>query len=289
MLAHAGEAVAPQDLWSAWNLHPLPVVALLLGGWAYRRGMAGRRLRRPEAWRARCFAGALVATALALVSPLDALSGRLASAHMVQHVLLVLVAAPLLVLGAPSAVLLHASPPGLRRMAGGWHRRHRRITKRLGELNTPTTVWLLHVATLWFWHAAAPYDAAVANQPLHVLEHVSFVVTGFLFWRVVIGARPERHVSEGFGVLLVFAMAMQSVFLSALLTFASTPWYSSYRTTTTAWGFDALADQRLAGAIMWVPAGVVYLAAALALLTAWMRSSEREGEDAEGHADLLLP
>jgi cytochrome c oxidase assembly factor CtaG len=97
-----------------------------------------------------------------------------------------------------------------------------------------------------------------------------------LFWRVVIGDRVANRVSHGFGVLLVFAMAMQSVFLSALLTFARTPWYSRYAATTTPWGLEPLADQQLAGVIMWIPAGVVYLAAGLTLMVAWLRATERE-------------
>jgi cytochrome c oxidase assembly factor CtaG len=137
-------------------------------------------------------------------------------------------------------------------------------------------VWLLHVATLWFWHAAVLYDAALRSQLLHVVEHASFLVTALLFWHVVIGVRSPERVPNGLGVLLVFAMAMQSVFLSVLLTFAGAPWYSGYATTTTPWGLEPLADQQLAGVIMWIPAGLVYLAAGLALLVAWVRATERE-------------
>jgi putative membrane protein len=121
-----------------------------------------------------------------------------------------------------------------------------------------------------------PYDAALDNQLLHVLEHVSFLVTAVLFWQVVVGVRGAARVSGGLGVLLVFATAMQSVLLSVLLTFARTPWYSGYATTTAPWGLDPLTDQQLAGAIMWIPAGGIYLVVALALLVAWIRATERE-------------
>jgi putative membrane protein len=132
------------------------------------------------------------------------------------------------------------------------------------------------VGVLWFWHAAAPYDAALGSKPLHLLEHASFLVTAVLFWHVVIGVRGSARVSNGLGVLLVFAMAMQSVFLSVLLTFARTPWYSGYAATTASWGLDPLTDQQLAGVIMWIPAGGIYLVVALALLVAWVRATERE-------------
>ena len=276
VLAHPGQPPAPHDLWSAWNLHPVLLASLLLTAWAYRRGRT-RGPRRPvDTWRARCFTMALVALGLALLSPLDALSNALASAHMVQHLLLLLVAAPLLALSAPSSAILRGSPLAVRRASGRWRRRLGLTHGNLAVLRHPAAVWLLQVGVLWFWHAAAPYDAALDNQFLHLLEHASFLVTAVLFWHVVIGVRGAARVSGGLGVLLVFAMAMQSVFLSVLLTFARTPWYSGYAATTAPWGLDPLADQQLAGVIMWIPAGGIYLAAALVLLVTWIRATERE-------------
>jgi putative membrane protein len=274
VLAHPGQPPAPHDLWSAWNLHPFLLLGLLLVAWAYRRGRTGGPRRPVDAWRARCFALALVALAVALVSPLDALSGALASAHMVQHLLLVVVAAPLLALSAPSSAILRGSPLAVRRATGRWRRRLGLTHRNLRPLGHPAAAWMLPVAVLWFWHAADPYDAALASQPLHLLEHASFLATGVLFWHVVVGARGAGRVPNGLGVLLVFAMAMQSVFLSVLLTFARTPWYAGYAGTTAVWGLDPLADQQLAGVIMWIPAGAVYLLAALSLLVAWVSAAD---------------
>src|SRR4029450_2726552 len=110
MVAHAGRPPEPHDLWGAWNLEPVLVVGGLLALWAYRRGHVAGPRREAEAWRARCFTGALLALGVALLSPLDALSSALASAHMVQHMLLVLVAAPLLALSAPSRTRLRGRP-----------------------------------------------------------------------------------------------------------------------------------------------------------------------------------
>jgi putative membrane protein len=276
VLAHPGQPPAPHDLWSAWNLHPVLLAGLLLAGWAYRHGRTGGPRRPVDTWRARCFTLALVALGLALLSPLDALSNALASAHMVQHLLLLLVAAPLLALSAPSSAILRGSPLAVRRASGRWRRRLRLTHGNLAVLRHPAAVWLLQVGVLWFWHAAAPYDAALDNQFLHLLEHASFLVTAVLFWHVVIGVRGAARVSGGIGVLLVFAMAMQSVFLSVLLTFARTPWYSGYATTTASWGLDPLTDQQVAGVIMWIPAGGIYLVAALVLLVTWIRATERE-------------
>ena len=276
ILAHPGQPPAPHDLWGAWNLDPFLLGGLLLAAWAYWRGQTSGPRRPIDTWRARCFTGALVALGLALLSPLDALSGALASAHMVQHLLLLLVAAPLLALSAPSSAILRGSPLALRRASGRWRRRLGLTHGNLGVLRHTAAVWLLSVGVIWFWHAAAPYDATLDNRLLHVLEHASFLVTAVLFWHVVVGVRGAARVSGGLGVLLVFAMAMQSVFLSVLLTFARTPWYSGYAATTAPWGLDPLTDQRLAGVIMWIPAGGIYLVVALALLVTWIRATERE-------------
>ena len=282
--AHDGQPPEPHDLWSAWNLDPLLLVGLVLAVWAYQRGRRNHRPRVGDGWRAACYFGAITVLGVALVSPLDALSSALASAHMVQHVLLVLVAAPLLALSAPAPVLLRAGPPALRSSVAGWRRRLRVTRRTLGFVRSPAAAWLLHVVVLWFWHAAGPYDAALRNEPLHIVEHTSFLVTGVLFWGVVIGSRAAGRVWNGLGVLLVFAMGMQSTFLSVLLVFAPTPWYSGYAETTRPWNLEPLADQQLAGAIMWVPAGAVYLAAGVALMMGWIKSSE---QDADGGARLV--
>ncbi len=276
VVAHAGRPPEPHDLWSAWNIDPLLVAVIILAVWSYVRGRTPGRRTAGEIWRARCFAGALAAVGFALISPLDALSSALASAHMVQHLLLMLVAAPLFALSAPSSMLLRGTPLFVRQAGGRWRRRLGLTPGTWRMLRHPATVWLLHVGTLWLWHAAVAYDAALDEHGVHVVQHVTFLATAVLFWRVVVGARGAGRVSPGLGVLLVFGMALQSVFLSVLLTFARRPWYSGYAATTSPWGLESLTDQQLAGVIMWVPAGLLYLAAALTLLLAWLHGMERE-------------
>ena len=118
VLAHSGQPPAPHDLWGAWNLDPVLLGGFLLAAWAYWRGQTSGPRRPVDRWRARCFTAALAALGLALLSPLDALSGALASAHMVQHLLLILVAAPLLALSAPTSTILRGSPLAVRRATG---------------------------------------------------------------------------------------------------------------------------------------------------------------------------
>lgn len=279
VLGHVGQAPVPHDVWGAWNRDPLVLAGLLLTTWAYVRGRPPGALRPSDAWRARAFAAAITALALALLSPLDAVAGALASAHMVQH-LLILAAAPLFAFSAPSSRLLRGSPLTLRRALGRVGRRLRSRAGALAPLNHPGFVWGIHVAALWLWHAAALYDAALDEPLLHAAEHAAFLLTGVAFWRLVVGPRTAARVLPGLGVLLLFAMALQSVFLSLLLTFARTPWYGSYATTTAPWSLEPLADQQLAGAIMWVPAGLLYLLPALGLLVAWLRGMEADDSSA---------
>jgi putative membrane protein len=271
-LAHDSRPLAPHELWTAWNGDPLIVGGLALLAWVYWRGRSAGTPR----WQLRCFAIALVVLGVALLSPLDALSGVLASAHMVQHLLLTLVAAPLLALSAPAGPLLRGAPAVVRAAVSSSRRRLSLGVRAAHAFRNPALVWLLHVATLWAWHSAVLYDAALANPLVHALEHTTFLLTGLLFWRVVIGTRALR-VSPGLGVLLVFGMTLQSALLALLLTFARTPWYVGYTTTTRPWGLEQLADQHLAGAIMWVPAGFVYLGVALTLLIGWVRGTQ--GQD----------
>lgn len=273
LLAHVGRAPAPHDAWAAWTLHPGVVVPLALLLVLHHRGH--RTDRTSSRRRARAFHVAWGALVVALVSPVDAMSTALASAHMVQHVLLVLVAAPLLAVAAPLPSLLRGLPAGVARALVPVRRGPLgAVGRRLGH---PAVAWLLHVGTLWAWHAAGPYDAALAMPAVHAAEHATFVVTGVLVWQAVVGPHRVRA-SDGAGVLVVFGLTLQSVFLSVLLTFAGEAWYDGYASTTAAWGLTPLADQQLAGAIMWVPAGAIHVGVGLALLVGWIRSTEGVGE-----------
>lgn len=272
VLAHQAGLPATGDLWTRWNADPLILLGLALAAWAYHRG-ARRRRQRNAAWGPRCFYAALVTIGIAVLSPLDAIAHELASAHMIQHVLLVIVAAPLMAVGGPVATMLAGAPASVLRVVGRTRRRLRFAVGAFEVLRRPAIAWLLTTGTLWFWHASGPYEAAVEHDAIHALEHASFIVTGVLFWSVIVHVRREPRTSYGYGALLVFTMALQSVFLAALLTFATTPWYGVYRTTTSAWGIDPLVDQQLAGAIMWVPAGFVYVGIGVSLIARWVRAS----------------
>jgi len=279
--AHVGPPPAPGGVWSSWNLEPFLLAVLVVGGWAYavgvrvlwgRAGVGGGI----EGWRVACFAGAMIALAVALISPLDGLSAALFSAHMAQHMLLILIAAPLLVLGAPGTALLWALPLGGRRNIGRWWRRQNTVRAAWHSCIRLEAAWAIAVATLWAWHAPALYQAALKSEPLHVLEHGCFLLTGCLFWWALLRRGRRGRINYGAGVVAVFAMALQGGALGALMTFSTSPWYPAYATSVARYGLSPLDDQQLAGLIMWIPAGVGYLLAACALFAAWLNAVAAE-------------
>jgi cytochrome c oxidase assembly factor CtaG len=279
LLAHLGQPLEPHDLWQAWSLAPGVWVSLLLAGWLYGRGAAGlgRRAdstRRLARWRGLAFASGLTVLAVALLSPLDALSTALFSAHMLQHMLLILAAAPLLVAGAPEVVLLWALRPATRRRVGGWWRQARPLGAPAGLLALPVVAWSLHALALWAWHAPLLYQAALGNEGLHLLEHASLLGTALLFWWLLWPGHGPARLEQPLATLYLFAFALQSGLLGALMTFTRAPWYPAYSSTTAAWGLSPLDDQQLAGLIMWIPAGLVYVLAGLAILGCWLSRAE---------------
>jgi putative membrane protein len=276
--AHSAPAT-PETLWRSWNIDPLVLGPVLLATWLYLRGTsalwqrAGRG-RGVPVWRLTSFMAGLLATLVAIVSPLDALSVALFSAHMTQHLVLMLVAAPLLVLGAPLVPMLWALPHNLRHaLIRGWKRRSW-LSGMWHVLTTPLVALVLHIVAIWVWHAPPLYDGAVGSSLLHSLEHAAFFSTALLFWWVLFPSGGHRRLPAGLSVLYVFAAAMQGGVLGVLLLFAREAWYESHTVSAAAWGMTALEDQQLAGVIMWIPAGMIYTVAALTLFGIWLRSTE---------------
>lgn len=265
-------AVVPSALWGAWALDPstLALVAATVLAYAHtvrglwRSGGRGAGIREAQVvW----FGLGVVAVLVALVSPLEALAASLFAAHMVQHLLLTLVAAPLLLLGRVHLGVLPVLPVS-------WRRHGARVVARTVRTNPgiPVAAVALHVGTLLAWHVPALYDAAVARTGLHVLEHATLLLTALAFWVVMGAARPRPVAAAG---LAAFVASLVSVLLAATMTAATHPWYASHLATAPAWGLTALQDQHLAAAIMWVPGGIVYLSAAGVAVYRWIRADER--------------
>ena len=205
--------------------------------------------------------------AVALLSPIATLSERLFSVHMTQHELLMLVAAPLIAIGRPLVPMLWALP----------HRWRTWISTAspgdaLRLASSPLAVFVLHAMALWIWHLPFLYDAAVLDDRVHLFQHVCFTATAALFWWGLIRGRYGR---SGYGIafIYIFATALHSGGLGALLAFSNRAWYPLY--VQRANGGDAIADQQLGGLIMWVPAGVLLMLIALAMFAAWLGEAER--------------
>jgi cytochrome c oxidase assembly factor CtaG len=211
--------------------------------------------------------------ALALLSPLHSASATLLSAHMVQHLLLIVVAAPLLVLGRPGRALVMSLPHSLRRsvVAPGLAR----ATHRIGRwLNRAVPAWIAFTIALWAWHLPAAYGAAVQSEPIHAVEHLCFLGTAMAAWSVVLRDRPWEGMGALGRALFLLATAAQSGLLGALLLFAPTPLYPVHGLGPASWGLTPLQDQQLAGAIMWIPPGAIYLLVSAVLLLRWFRSMD---------------
>jgi putative membrane protein len=271
--AHVGGHVSPDRWWAGWNVDPAILVSLGLVAVLYARGLrrlwragAGRAVSR---WRAAAFAAGMLALVAALVSPVDALSDELSWVHMVQHMLLMNVAAPLMVLGAPALVLL-SGVPGRYRSAIG--RAWRRIDA--AGLWNPAVVFVLFAVVLWVWHWPALYLAALRDPVVHDLEHLTFFVAAVLFWRLVLDPVSRRRLNPIGGVVYLFATSLHTMALGVFMTLAARPWYTDYRGRTAAWGLTVLEDQQLAGAVMWMPGGLVYAVAAAARLAALLEAEE---------------
>ncbi|MBV8866261.1 MAG: cytochrome c oxidase assembly protein [Acidobacteriaceae bacterium] len=267
--AHTGEPLQPEDLWSAWTFNagltlPLTVSAVLYAlGSRKHFGLTGLQKG--------CFWAGWLSLAIALLSPLHPLGEVLFSAHMVQHEILMIIAAPLLVVSRPLVTFLWALPMKWRRHLGHWSKT-RAVRSSWLFLTAPLAAWWIHALAIWLWHAPPLFEATLTSDLIHAAQHLSFFASALLFWWALVYAHGRR--TYGSGVLYIFTTAIHTGILGALLTFSPHLWYPTYTTTTQAWGLSSLEDQQIGGLIMWVPASLVYLIAGLVLLAVWIKESD---------------
>lgn len=245
-------AVRPQELWTAWSFAPAVTLPLVLAATVYavrlaRAYAAGDRRLLPG--RALMFVGGLLLLTAALVSPLCRLAANLASAHMVQHVILVALAPPLLVLG-----WLGPPRPQDTRLL------HSRV------LGHPFACAGLYGALIWLWHFPRLYEAALLGTAAHLLMYASLIGVSLLFWRSIVGAARSPVADRAFAIPALLATMLHTGLLGALLTFSPSIWFPLMAPGAVRWGLTPLEDQQLAGLIMWVPMAAAYLVAALWLI-----------------------
>jgi cytochrome c oxidase assembly factor CtaG len=255
---------------TSWTLAPGPVIAVAAAGWLYARRWRASRAeggeRAAPAWRAWMFAGGLLLILIALVSPVDRLGEQLASAHMVQHLLLADLASIALILGFTKHILRPVT------------RRIHAIERRAGPFGHPAFAAVLYVAVMWFWHIPDLYDAALEDPFVHALEHLSYSAAGFLYWWHLLSPIRSRLRLGGMGPIAYMASTKLLVgFLGVLLAFSPDLLWDGYGHTGERWGMSPLTDQSVAGLIMGIEQSLV-MGVALAWLFARMLS-ESEAED----------
>ncbi|MEP7004909.1 MAG: cytochrome c oxidase assembly protein [Sphingomonas bacterium] len=264
--AHGGETHA------GWNIEPIALALLIASVLVYAIGRARmtpvqRRMIAP--WpRALCYCGAVAVLIAALFSPIDMYADGSFAWHMFQHLLLMLGAAPLMAMSNTHLVALFALPMAPRRWIG------RRVSRtpgvKAGGSNrmAPIIAAGLFALGLWIWHAPHLYEDALANEQLHTLEHLTFLITAAVFWRMI-STSGDRRLDAGTAILLVTLVGLQGNLLAALITLAPNPLYVSYAS-------QPLGDQQLAGLLMWVPAGLIYLSSTVFAIARLLRHTPRK-------------
>jgi putative membrane protein len=268
----------PETLWRSWSLAPQVVLPLLAALMLYGRGLwvLRRTGTAPPSWQVACAAAGWLVLVVALVSPLCRLAATLVSAHMVQHMLLVAVAPPLLVLARPLPMMNAALPQNWQSaiapfcttfcagLARGW-RRHG------GSLAAGAA----YGAAIWLWHVPVIYQAVLLYPALHLLAYVGLIGVSLLYWATVVTAGRDSSNGYGAAVLSMLTTAMHTGLLGALLTFVRDPWYPVLAGGAGLWGLSPLTDQQLAGLVMWIPMGAVYLVGSLIAATTWLAAAAR--------------
>jgi cytochrome c oxidase assembly factor CtaG len=229
----------------------------------------------------------LLVICIALLSPIDALSQQLFFMHMIQHLLLIMVAPPLLLLANPLPFLLWGLPAGQRRSVGRGlsHVLHRESRFRTGlrSITAPGIMWLLWVIALLSWHDPNLYNAALRYEWVHDLEHLTFFLASMIFWWRIIGPGPRIHKPMGIvaRIALVLAAVPPNMALGAVLAFAGVAFYSYYEAVPRLWGIDTVTDQRIGGIIMWIPGSMMFIITALILS---FRMLQGDGKTAPGRS-----
>jgi putative membrane protein len=231
-VAYCGAPPDPAVLWSRWNLDPVLIAFLLLAVGLYAFG-AARPLDQPGRGRQMCFYAGWTMVAAALVSPLCALSVSLFAARVGQHMVLALIAAPLVTFGLPRARSLPIGPFGAA---------------------------MAFAAVLWFWHAPAPYAATFRSDAVYWAMHISTFGAAVWLWSTLLDHAPGQTMTT---ILAGLFSTVQMGFLGALITLAPHPLYAPHALTTIAWGFSPLQDQQLGGGIMWIPGCLAFLLVAM--------------------------
>jgi putative membrane protein len=234
----------------------------------WRRADVGRGIRIADVTR---FGLGMAIVAAALTSPLDALADRSFAMHMLEHEMLMVLAAPLFVLARPLEAWARALPRDVRqaltRFAHG-----PRLRAAGHALTAPVAATGVHALALWVWHAPALFAVALASEPVHVLQHVCFFASALAFWGAMFGG--AARVAPGVSIACLFVTMLHTSVLGALLALAPSSWYAQ-GPDPRLFGLTPLEDQQLGGLIMWVPGSLAYIVVGLVIVGAWLAPPQR--------------
>lgn len=275
-----------QALLLSWSVPPAATFALAVTALVYLRGwvrLQSARVPFVPPWRAVCFLLGLLALWVALASPLDTFSGLVLTAHMLQHMLLMLLAPPLILLGAPLIPLVRGLPNfAAREFAGpflNW-----RVAKRAGSaLIHPAVALLVWGGVLFAWHTPRLYELALRSGSWHEVEHACFFVASLIFWWPVVQPWPSRARGPRWAVVPYLLVAdVENTVLSAILVFGDRLLYPSYAAVPRLFGFSALQDQIAAGALMWVMGSMAFLVPAMVIAVECLQGNRRKRRQMPG-------
>jgi cytochrome c oxidase assembly factor CtaG len=282
--------VSGADWLSAWHVDPAlaGLFTLVATSYGWAAVEAARRGHGLPGWQVAAFFSGMGALAVALLGPPSHYAAVAFSAHMVQHLLLIQLAAPLLVLGRPLPLLLRVLPPTLARRVVQTTVGRAPVRRLLRVAFHPMTATFAFNGSLIVWHLAPLYEAAVRSPWVHEIEHLAFFGTALLFWAALIDPPPGTpRPTPTAALLALFTTWMVSDLLGATLTLAREPLYPLYADASHPWGLTVGDDQRIGGLVMWVGGGVYYAAIMVGVLAAAARprlSSWRPGERSARHS-----
>lgn len=262
-----------------WEWRPVVILVLLTFGTLYGRGWWTLRQKQSQLatkGRLASYLGGLAALALSLLSPIDWLGGQLFFMHMIQHLLSIMVAAPLLWLGNPFPVVLWGMPRSLRRMVSHLLATRSPFRRAMTAITKPGFAWLIFVVVLLGWHEPSAYNLALRRPWVHDVEHIMFFGAAMLYWWHVTGAAPHLHPRMPVWMSMGFLLATipPNMLTGVTIAFSETVVYTYYESVPRVWGVTVMQDQQLGGAIMWIPGSMMFLVAALIVIAVGLSRAE---------------
>ena len=292
VLAHGpvpSEAPTIPSLLLGWTFEPLPTLGIAAATawwlWAVRRVDSLHPANPVPRSRTIAFLAAMTALAFAMSSGIGRYDTSLFAVHMAQHVLLMLVAAPLIALSAPITLILRLSSPATRK---------RWILPFLNSrpvrfLTFPVTDWVIFAGVMWASHFSPLFNAALEDPTVHDFEHALFLTTALLFWWPAVGMDPAPwRMGHPIRIVHVFMQMTQNTFLAVVILNVPTVLYAHYATLVRTWGPSPIDDQRLAAGIMWLAGDLIFLTAIMVLVAGWMRAEGRSTARQDRQADIDL-